>query len=851
MSHYSLKQIVLNLDQIDLEQDYNIENHELWQREAAENLISILNRIGSLAKEYREKRKRLKSETRTVHDAVFISGGRGAGKTVFLKNAKSHWEKNKSQDLNLYFCDVIDPTLLINNDDFTYVVVAHLYNEVENKLNTVTKTDYRTEFYNTLRELAQGIGQESDYQDLVGIDRIIKYRSGVKVEALFHAYVEACINILKVDAIILPIDDVDMALNHAFDVLEVVRRMLGCPYIIPLVSGDERLYRHMVKNTFLTQTNNSNSDKLEEAESISISESLTDSYLAKVFPNNFRITLLSAEYLLPNLLIKESDNPTGILFTKYEEQLTDTFCHLSNGEENSNSWLLPSNSREVVQLLNLLPPSDLNKVASRDLWQNWKGWTITKQDGANYTNAVSVQKLISSTNQYLRLHELIAFNPLKQANDNIMIGVKDFYAEQKSVLKSIGANVESYESMIQHWKDKKTLRSMPPLEFYTKKFTVPKGEISSDNANDLLLAIYCLNEGYNKTGAKIRQVFFSRSFEILSLSLLTLNLEIEKDQWGGILKNVCGSQPFYSVYAFAPTKTINVEDGVSSSASPDDQEVNFDFSQLAMEIVEWQKSLKHQLPELNVALLIPLLHSVFNKVFTQLSILRENSKKTNFDEEHLTSLTKRFQYIFINTVASFLKQDGVVNANIALGAKTENVINYDKFRKQESVFTRNVEQYIGKDLLFFNVEVDTPDPDIEAASQGTNAESYYLSLSNKLDDHGVIDCSRKLLIYLSNHPLFALNIEGEKFKLESLPKKNTDTNRENNKIELSAINKFKIDNNLPKITSVVPHLRKKPDKVSMFSTLVEDELKEKKIKENQLKENHLKILKYLHSENAK
>lgn len=59
------------------------------------------------------------------------------------------------------------------------------------------------------------------------------------MERLFHEFVVSCIDILSVDAIAIIIDDVDMALGRAYEVLEVVRKLLLCPLIIPIVSGDE------------------------------------------------------------------------------------------------------------------------------------------------------------------------------------------------------------------------------------------------------------------------------------------------------------------------------------------------------------------------------------------------------------------------------------------------------------------------------------------------------------------------------------------------------------------------------------------------------------------------------------
>ena len=85
--------------------------------------------------------------------------------------------------------------------------------------NTVTQDS----FYQSLRIVSQSLGKQENLEDgLSGLDRVIKYRSGIQLVKHFDSYINECRKILGVDAIVLPIDDIDMALARAYDVLDIV-----------------------------------------------------------------------------------------------------------------------------------------------------------------------------------------------------------------------------------------------------------------------------------------------------------------------------------------------------------------------------------------------------------------------------------------------------------------------------------------------------------------------------------------------------------------------------------------------------------------------------------------------------
>lgn len=717
--------IKLNLGNIDFDDNFNADNGELWQYQASKSLVKNLFTIGQQARKYSERRKKPNNlQPLSIHDAIFISGDRGAGKTVFLNNAEKIWNKSdESQDMQLHFSSSIDPTLLIDHDNFTNVVVAHLYNEVEVAFNKSPQRCelYQTDFYTKLKQLAGSIGQERDYEDRIGIDRIIKYRSGIQQERYFHDYVEICIRILDTTAIVIPIDDVDMALDRAFEVLDVVRRMLGCPFIIPLISGHDTLYQHMVEKHFIEESISEKSSDDTKDEGHKIANRLMESYLIKVLPTQYRINLSPVASILEALSIQEGADD-DITFSRYLTCLKSTYFGLTNGQEKSTDFPFPSCAREIVQLVRLLPPSTLVKCPELYEWESLKTWALSNKHGATYTNAVAAQQLLmSGKDQRVRLSELLPFNPINQSLLDFKWADKNFIKEQEIALTDI-VEEESRKTNMFVLRDALTnsvLRSMPPLEMHTRRMTISKNSIKSDKGTNLdLLHLYTYRDYYGFQGSQIHKVFFSRAFEILGSSLLMLNSDLTKDDyidfWTEQLPKLINSAPFYSIHAINPTKyTSEVE--TSSRQDVDENEGQeqqdsevvtgngFDptFSE---SLVDWSMKYSQVCIGLQRESLIPLLHAVFNKVFTQLHLLRATHNKLN--DEHLTDSVRRFEYIVVNAFATFLKKSGVVKSNVASAAQLKTIRNHSVFITKEHVFSRNVGDFVD---LKTGVAFDTPD----------------------------------------------------------------------------------------------------------------------------------------------
>ena len=94
--------------------------------------------------------------------------------------------------------------------------------------------------------------------------------------------------------------------------------------------------------------------------------------------------------------------------------------------------------------------------------------------------------------------------------------------------------------------------------------------------------------------------------------------------------------------------------------------------------------------------LFPLLANVFNMVFTQLHLYRNEVSTSNaMPDEHLSDAIVRFKLMVINAFIFFMKTDGEVTpGNIAVSAKTETIRNKTRFFSSSNTLNINFSDFL-------------------------------------------------------------------------------------------------------------------------------------------------------------
>lgn len=257
--------------------------------------------------------------TDRIHQNLGILGGRGAGKTSFLlttlellgekdKLRQSYQEQIdavggdattldawKSLARRVVVAGLVEPALMDPGEDIVAAVYAKLLDRVrrqarlsppenrddEAKLDRFMRASQRvTELlpvlfaHDRLEEVFKNDGAEGLH------DEIIHFRSGFNLERAMWELIECYLAIEGKDLVVLAIDDVDLAHERGWHVLESLRRYLTSPQMLILVTGDPKLFRDVLQGHY-------GQGKTPKE----LSEEICDQYLKKLLPLRMRIDL--------------------------------------------------------------------------------------------------------------------------------------------------------------------------------------------------------------------------------------------------------------------------------------------------------------------------------------------------------------------------------------------------------------------------------------------------------------------------------------------------------------------------------------------------------------------------------
>ena len=277
----------------------NYESSEIFQTNAYGKIGRILNEFLVNIKSYNHQLTEFVINCRRLN-TIFIEGNRGSGKTTFLLNIKSQLQCYNAQNgdsgilKDLQFSQLIDPNLLDGSsgmhEKVLSTVIAGLFNQFQNEFNKPDPTDEVRQIFQAVDRVAQSFKGLQE-QPTSGLEKIVSFQSNLRLEQHLHEFFRALKTFFKVKAIVLLIDDTDMAIKTSAEVIDTIRRYLSSPYVIPIVTGQRSLYMKMLRNYFVKEVSFDKRSECtdKDVDIIRVSQSCFD----KVFPVQHRIHLKS------------------------------------------------------------------------------------------------------------------------------------------------------------------------------------------------------------------------------------------------------------------------------------------------------------------------------------------------------------------------------------------------------------------------------------------------------------------------------------------------------------------------------------------------------------------------------
>ncbi len=299
-------------------------------------------------------------DTNRQHSAILIDGARGTGKSAVLVNLGLYLaDVDKATFDQVHIFKPIDPTLLEDHDNlFLNVIVAAILTDKDVEAAQTKQPEQRTCLHKQLQRLGSALEGLQKQREQQGLDKLRSFIGNHQLIKEVHLFFGAVRKLLGKKLLILAIDDVDTSLNRAFENLEVVRRYLISPYVLPIISGDRSLYYEVTWRDFhgrLLRDSNYAEDKAYDC-----AQKLANEYQRKILPLQYRLQMPPiANYLKNNNIHLTANDMPPLPLPLFHAWVSALINGQVNGVENSQFILPLQTVRSLAQLIsrvkNLIP----------------------------------------------------------------------------------------------------------------------------------------------------------------------------------------------------------------------------------------------------------------------------------------------------------------------------------------------------------------------------------------------------------------------------------------------------------------------------------------------------------------
>ncbi|HAV1357147.1 TPA: hypothetical protein JG824_002878 [Vibrio parahaemolyticus] len=314
---------------------------------------------------------------RRCNNTIFIHGERGAGKTTYLYSLIERYQrKEEAKTLNAIPLPLIDPTLVSTQQHILVDIIAKFTSLVKSSLNHCCDSENFERFRSKLDALAEGVqllsGKQtsSQYDSSWFLSKAIdQSSSGIQLEYSIHSLVDVMSEILDTELFFIAIDDVDTDTKKAHEVLEVIRCYLTHPRLVVVLTGDLKLYSHIVRRAKYKELSLKDSGGDDSSTKQHV-DHLEQQYLAKVLPVEQRVNLKKISEVAELHSVNITYSSPSVSFEKVEVKelckkiFSEALNIPSDYLQSHLDFVLSLPVRTVFQLLKTMIESDI--IGSED-----------------------------------------------------------------------------------------------------------------------------------------------------------------------------------------------------------------------------------------------------------------------------------------------------------------------------------------------------------------------------------------------------------------------------------------------------------------------------------------------------
>lgn len=304
------KKTTINLDHLEQTSAYKAdeliyrEERDVWAKRIRQDLKTNLNA---------PKESDTQSQVLAKQPTYYIGGGRGSGKSTFLRALIDLLQKPEDQEdkkTAIMHLTTVDPTTLGSGENFFIYILSTFYEKIKSihkdakpwAQQSKGQLDLRKQLNELMEELTLAVKNltNSKTSHLETIDDSWVYQdsmklgmSSMKLRDNFRELVEKTCQFCHCDALLIGIDDADINCSKSADVLEYLRKYMITPQLIFIFAGDMHLQEQVVRGMQLSNFNKDSFalDKALNHIRLGLIDQMQEQYLLKLFPLTNRYTL--------------------------------------------------------------------------------------------------------------------------------------------------------------------------------------------------------------------------------------------------------------------------------------------------------------------------------------------------------------------------------------------------------------------------------------------------------------------------------------------------------------------------------------------------------------------------------
>lgn len=333
------------------------------------------------------------------NNRILFAGQRGCGKTSVMRSLAEYLSKHKitinydgdKDDVKVRCCclPMVDPSHFDNNNNILLTVITSMFSvakgymkEVGDKSDTADREELLRQFETVFKSLdsirseitsytLESLNRKSDAEDL-----------RKKMNDLVAKYLKYIVGD-KESRLVLLIDDIDMSVSYAPEMLEQLRKYLELDNLIIFMSANLGQLSNEMREKYSSAFQNTLKDS-NQALSIDV-EDLATKYLLKLFPTSRRVNVeRHASQLLKTKLKIMGDSQND---SKEDEPIVEDdfqkvilsmiwsktrLLFIPKDPENTLHPIIPTNLRDLAQFLDMLTALDKVEPGENNLFKNFE-----------------------------------------------------------------------------------------------------------------------------------------------------------------------------------------------------------------------------------------------------------------------------------------------------------------------------------------------------------------------------------------------------------------------------------------------------------------------------------------------